>query len=398
MAEQGYLLIADISGYTAFLSKTAIDHGSDALQSLLNAIINHIRPPLTISKLEGDAVFAYAPRKSIAQGQTLLEAVEQIYFGFKRTLEENVINTTCDCNACRLMPTLDLKFALHYGAFTHQQLDDSFVELVGTDVNLVHRLMKNRVVEKIGIAAYLYLTEPAAREMRLGEGIDFMTPHTEKYDHIGEVRGYVTDMRLAWIKERELRRVLLERDEIFFVSSIDIDAPPSIIWDYLSEPEHKVRWHKLLTKVQPANLSKGRMAPGATHHCSHSFGTTIWYYRDWRPFDYFTFDTIILPGYNARTTISLTPTERGTHVEYIVSNCRQPEHNAFWAPIFFHLLFKWTKRWMHRLFMRDFGSLKDLVEGDISSGKIVFPESLIANNQELSAAVKNAIDTLDFEN
>ena len=85
MVENGYLLISDITGYVKFLPQSAIDHGSGALQSLLNAIIENIGPPLIIAKTEGDAVFAYAPERSFVQGQTLLEAIEGIYFAFKRT-------------------------------------------------------------------------------------------------------------------------------------------------------------------------------------------------------------------------------------------------------------------------------------------------------------------------
>lgn len=57
--QSGYLLLADISGYTAFLSESELEHARDTLTDLLGLLIDHARPPLVISKLEGDAVFSY---------------------------------------------------------------------------------------------------------------------------------------------------------------------------------------------------------------------------------------------------------------------------------------------------------------------------------------------------
>ena len=68
----GPLLLADIGGYTAFLRAVATAHESDAfangaipdayamMSSLLDGIVGRLVPPFTLSKLEGDAVFAYA--------------------------------------------------------------------------------------------------------------------------------------------------------------------------------------------------------------------------------------------------------------------------------------------------------------------------------------------------
>lgn len=373
MKETGYLLISDISGYTSFLSKTSIEHGSDVLRSLLNTIIEHTKPPLTISKLEGDAVFVYAPEKSFVQGQTLLEAVEQIYFAFKRTLEQNALNTTCDCDACRLMPTLDLKFVLHHGFYTLETLGKDYVELIGSDIIIVHRLLKNNIIEKTGVEAYLFVTQAASEAMQLGEITEFMTPHSETYDNLGQVAGYISDMQAAWIVEREQRRIVPEPEETWFTLHVDIKAPPSVVWDYLSEPELKVKWHGMLTDVRIVEPRKGRMGPGSEHHCSHAMGVTIWYFRDWRPYKYFTYDTAIGLGIFSRSTIALQPTSVGTRVSYVIANHKQPESNPFWSPLYFYLIFGLTKGWIKRVLNRDIASLKELVESDLASGKVIAP-------------------------
>ncbi len=54
--------------------------------------------------------------------------------------------STCPCKACQAIPTLDLKFMVHHGDFIIQQVA-GIKDLLGTDVNLIHRLAKNHVSE-----------------------------------------------------------------------------------------------------------------------------------------------------------------------------------------------------------------------------------------------------------
>ena len=57
-SNHGYLVIADISGYTSFVAKTELEHSHEILSELLELILEKFQPLMTISKLEGDAVFA----------------------------------------------------------------------------------------------------------------------------------------------------------------------------------------------------------------------------------------------------------------------------------------------------------------------------------------------------
>ena len=56
----GYLLIADISGYTQFLTSSEQDHANPILQSLLTSLVEQVGDPLNLWKMEGDAVLAYS--------------------------------------------------------------------------------------------------------------------------------------------------------------------------------------------------------------------------------------------------------------------------------------------------------------------------------------------------
>jgi hypothetical protein len=51
--QTGYLMLADISGYTPFVAQTEIEHAGIALALLLETIVEKLSSLLTISKLEG---------------------------------------------------------------------------------------------------------------------------------------------------------------------------------------------------------------------------------------------------------------------------------------------------------------------------------------------------------
>ena len=67
-AQQGYLLLADISGYTAFLTGTELEHAHAIVRELTKLIRERLAPPMRFVKLEGDAVFCYADAGAFAEG------------------------------------------------------------------------------------------------------------------------------------------------------------------------------------------------------------------------------------------------------------------------------------------------------------------------------------------
>src|SRR3990172_9472652 len=101
--------MADITGYTEYMAGSELMHAQDVVADLLEVIVAGIEPPFRLSKLEGDAAFAYAGRSSLGPSM-LLDTVESAYFAFQMRLRDVVHSTTCECNACMRIPALDLKF------------------------------------------------------------------------------------------------------------------------------------------------------------------------------------------------------------------------------------------------------------------------------------------------
>jgi len=193
--QSGYLVLADISGYTSFVAKTEIEHADIALSYLLEAIIEKLRLMFTIAKLEGDAVFAYMETGNLREGKALLELIDQSYLAFRDKAAALFAQATCPCRACKAIPTLDLKFILHHGEYMIQQVA-GIHDLLGTDVTLIHRLLKNGVSESTGWQGYALFTDQALEHMQCSK--DSYFKRCESYEHLGDVNIYCMDMHVRY--------------------------------------------------------------------------------------------------------------------------------------------------------------------------------------------------------
>src|SRR6185295_783860 len=115
--KNGYLVLADISGYTSFVAKTEIEHADMALSFLLETIVEKISGLLPICQLDGDAVFPYIEESQLREARSLLELIDQTYLAFREKALALYSQATCPCKACQALPTLDLKFMLHHGEY-----------------------------------------------------------------------------------------------------------------------------------------------------------------------------------------------------------------------------------------------------------------------------------------
>lgn len=193
--QTGYLVLADISGYTSFVAQTEIEHADMALSYLLETIVEKISGLLIICQLEGDAVFAYIEEGKLQEAKSLFDLIDQTYLAFRDKALALYEQATCPCRACRALPTLDLKFMVHYGEFLFQQVAN-VRHLLGTDVNLIHRLAKNHVSESTGWKGYALFTNQGLERMQTDK--TSFVQQTEYYEHLGEVETYVRDMHVRY--------------------------------------------------------------------------------------------------------------------------------------------------------------------------------------------------------
>lgn len=186
MIQSGYFLITDITGYTSFLTKSELDHANLVIHALFEAQLESIGDPLKVSNFQGDAILCYTPGETSVDGKMMLEQVTKIYQAFKGKMDSMLIAPPCPCTACNNIMELDLKVFLHYGNYMVRSFGERD-ELMGSDVILAHRMMKNDVTEQTGYRSYLLLTDTAYEQMAVsGSGQEF-TPITQSYEHIGDV-------------------------------------------------------------------------------------------------------------------------------------------------------------------------------------------------------------------
>ena len=304
--EYGYLLLADITGYTAYLAGVELTHAQEILAELLELIVQRFEPPLTIAKLEGDAVFAYAPLERVPRNETLLDLMESTYLAFRDRVDTIRRRTTCQCNACKAIPGLDLKFILHYGEYLLQSVSGG-TELVGSDVNLVHRLLKNQVSDATGWKAYMLLTESGLYQ--LGLALDNLHEGVEEYEHLGQVKTFSLDLHSRYHEIVDARRVFISAEDADAVITRTVTAPPAILWDWLNDMGKRVQWETSYREILPILRPGGRMGAGATNHCAHGDDLILETILDWRPFEYYTAEYPL-----ALQSLHLEPTPDGTNL------------------------------------------------------------------------------------
>jgi class 3 adenylate cyclase len=200
-ADEGYLLLADISGYTSFMSGVEESHGVDfsggipagygVLGAVLDAVVESVEPAFEVAKLEGDAVFAVASAANLdARGAEVLAQLQAVHHAFHAKRVEATRVVSHHCTACALVTGLDLKMVLHRGTAVRQGIG-SRTELLGPAVNVAHRLLKNTIQARIGYRPYLFLTDAAAGPLGIAAvGV----AHLEEYADVGPIGGRIVEL------------------------------------------------------------------------------------------------------------------------------------------------------------------------------------------------------------
>jgi len=306
--QHGFLVIADISGYTSFVAKTELEHSHEILSELLELLCDKFQPLMTISKLEGDAVFAFTGEGVFARGATLIDFVESIYVAFRDKQVSMRRKTTCTCNACRNIPTLDLKFFIHCGDFIQQKIADKR-ELVGSDVNLIHRLTKNHVTEATGWRAYMLFTDQCLAKLQLT--LPDAHIQMEEYEHLGEIKTHNINLHQRYKDITEQRRILLEEKDADMILRVDFPTPPSVTWEWLQDPDKRNQWNGGHVHWSLGERPRGRAGVGASNHCAHGKSISTEVVVDWRPFEYMTTNSFENNKHTFTETVRFEPLPNG---------------------------------------------------------------------------------------
>ena len=321
----GYLLVADISGYTAFLTSSEQDHANPILHSLLTTLVEQVGDPLHFWRMDGDAVLAYSTSEEFPSGEVFLTICENLYNAFASRQRDIIANTSCPCRACANVANLDLKIMAHYGSFEKMKFGP-MTDISGSDVILVHRMSKTDVKAATGIRSYALFSEAAVEAMNIDAAL---TPYSQEIEHFGDVSMMVYDLGAAWETFRAgQERFFLKEEDGVWTYRHQIDLPIAIVWDALTAADSKQRWMVDMKSVTIDN-PKDRIGPGSGYHCAHEAADFLYWVTDWEPFDYFStrINDSARDGISMPETYQLETTDTGTALRYTLGQAHDADGN-----------------------------------------------------------------------
>lgn len=306
--ERGYLLLADLTGYTAYLAGSEIEHAPVIAGDLLDTVIGRLEPPFRLAKLEGDAAFCFV-EEGRAEPALLVDAIEAAYFAFRRRLRSIEGATTCDCRSCGLAPRLNLKLFLHHGSYVHTSVAGRD-ELAGADVILAHRLLKGAVARGRRATGFALLTADALEALGVEPGAMVLTEASEMLAHIGQVKVFVLDLESRWQSEGARRRLSLAGMRPVLELHAEVGVDPATAWAHLTSPALRGTWEGPIRFEE--STASGRRGVGTTTRCVTGRLATIEEIVDWQPHDYVGW-RVARPGLGQLEAIAdLEPANNGT--------------------------------------------------------------------------------------
>jgi uncharacterized protein YndB with AHSA1/START domain len=308
--ESGFLVIADLTGYTAYLSSSEIEHAPAIAGDLLETIVGRLEPPFRLAKFEGDAAFLFV-EDGRAEPSLLMDAIEASYLAFRRRLRSIDQATTCDCNSCRLAPKLDLKVFVHHGTFVRSRIVGRD-ELAGSDVIVVHRLLKGAGAAEARANGFALFTAAALDTLGLDPVALALRPGEDSIEHVGDVRTFTMDLEARWQADSLERRLDITDADVAFDVEATVAAEPSVVWAHLTSPALRTRWEGPI-RIEETSTG-GRRGVGTTSECVTGRLATLEEIVDWRPYDRVAW-RLAVPGIGpVAATADLDPTDGGTRL------------------------------------------------------------------------------------
>ena len=285
--ESGFLLIADITGYTAYLARGEIEHAPTIAGDLLETIIGRLEPPFRLAKFEGDAAFLWV-EDGRAEGSLLLDAIEAAYVAFRRRLRSIAQATSCNCNACQRAPRLDLKFFVHRGQYVRSRIA-SRDELAGASIIVVHRLLKGATAASLhgadgSASGFAVFTEDALGRLGVEPAALELSEGVESIEHLGEVVTFTQDLEQRWQVEAARRRLGGGGQEPIFDLAVEVEVPASVAWAHLTSPALRPGWEGVIRIEETA--PEGRRGVGTTSRCVTGVLASLEEIVDWQPFEH----------------------------------------------------------------------------------------------------------------
>jgi hypothetical protein len=268
--KKALIYIPDISGFTQFVNETEIQHSQHIIEELLEVLLESNNLSLEVSEIEGDAILFYREGDP-PQPDQIAEIIQSMFRNFHNYLQVIKRDTVCQCGACRTASELTLKFFVHYGEIGISKIREH-TKLMGKDIILAHRLMKNNVKSD----EYLLMTENYVNhheKSKFEQSLNWSDIRDGKitYEHIGEVCYKYIELSSL---HSQIAPILPAPDAEKFpnpiVFSTRIEVPMDFAYRIVIDLALRTRWSEGLNKITYEEKEIPRI--GSKHICDLSAG------------------------------------------------------------------------------------------------------------------------------
>lgn len=265
MATEGTFVLADIGGYTAFLTEVGIEHAKEITSHLFNGMLKVNKDRWKVGNVVGDCLFFYAEGRE--EPEPLFEHLRSLYGKFRGSITDIAARSTCDCGACTRTSELRLKFVVRAGAYDTQDIGGR-TELIGPDIVVAHRLLKNNVP----VPEYALLTASVAQ----AAGVDAdLKPcdGSDSYEDVGAVEYVYVDLAPMREEYERTSQVFLDEKTAKIALTVEVEAPPEVVWQALTDTDQLLEWNSTLKEFDAVQGERGKL--GEVHRCLHDDGTNM---------------------------------------------------------------------------------------------------------------------------
>ncbi|QNF33145.1 DUF2652 domain-containing protein [Adhaeribacter swui] len=255
------IFIPDISGFTKFVNETGIQQSRTLIADLLEIIIEANILDMQLSEIQGDAVLFYrlGPPPSMPE---VINQCKQIFLDFQNYLHIVERDRGSTLGASLSSSNLTLKVVVHYGQLSVTLIRDH-VKLMGKDVIIAHRLLKNNILSD----EYVLLSEGFLKtqtEEAIRQSFSSWTQlrsGSTMYEHLGEIRyqyAFLTPLRLLVTNHRSLND--RKKYPNIYSYGVTIKASARFVVRIISNFRLKPNWVEGMTSVQYDTTKANRMA------------------------------------------------------------------------------------------------------------------------------------------
>ena len=181
------ICIPDISGFTRFMAETDLAFSRKIIPPLLRCLVASNTLSLNVGEVEGDAILFYR-FGDLPSLKELTEQSKKFYNDFNAELESLKQQFPEDFGKYISTTKLSLKIILHAAEMTSTHIE-GMIKLIGEDVVVVHKLLKNSVED----AEYILFSEKLLSHYGEDEVNELLNWDTlkdgkDEYEYIGEVK------------------------------------------------------------------------------------------------------------------------------------------------------------------------------------------------------------------